>query len=154
MERLERIIKGDHWIALDINLRKETIHVYDSIMSHSDDKEINIACRQFSRMLPQLLNIMVPENLRKKHNNQFKVTRKKGVPQNLNPGDCGVFSIKYIECLALGCTFDGICDKNVDRLRDRIASELFAELDEHEKERTDPFPHGKDKDHLITATQI
>ncbi|KAH0879337.1 hypothetical protein HID58_066731 [Brassica napus] len=28
-------------------------------------------------------------------------------PPNENPGDCGVYYFKYIECLTLGCSFDG-----------------------------------------------
>ncbi|KAL0804918.1 hypothetical protein Bca101_097409 [Brassica carinata] len=121
-------INGNHWVALDIDLGKETIHVYDSILSIvEDNKEIRNVCRPFAKMIPTILNAMVPTTLRKKSDKQFAVRRLRTVPQNEKPGDCGVYTIKYIECLAIGCTFEGLSDKNIPDIRKNLAAEIYVQ---------------------------
>uniref|UniRef100_M4DM27 Ubiquitin-like protease family profile domain-containing protein n=1 Tax=Brassica campestris TaxID=3711 RepID=M4DM27_BRACM len=79
----------DHWVALRIELLKGKIHVYDSICTHVSDKEMKEACRPFMRMIPALLNKMVPAKTRTKSGKQFGYIRHKKIPQNETPGDCG-----------------------------------------------------------------
>ncbi|CAN8289671.1 unnamed protein product [Cochlearia groenlandica] len=86
---------------------KSTIHVYDSICIHvRADSDIAEDLRMYNIMIPAMLNRYIPETERKKSERQFIVTRLKSQPQNMDPGDCGVFTLKYIECLALGVTFE------------------------------------------------
>ena len=113
-------VNGNHWVALDIDLGKETITVYDSILTLVDDKEIQNFCRPFAKMIPSILSTMVSATVRKKSEKQFTVRRLKKVPQNDPPGDCGVYTIKYIECLAIGCTFEGLRDETIQDLRRKI----------------------------------
>ncbi|KAF8092222.1 hypothetical protein N665_0421s0010 [Sinapis alba] len=42
-------------------------------------------------------------------------------------GDCGMYSLKFIECLALGITFDGINDQNIHGLWVNMAEKTFNE---------------------------
>ena len=42
-------------------------------------------------------------------------------------GDCGVYSLKFIECLALAVTFDGISDQNIQGLLVKMAGEILDE---------------------------
>ncbi|CAN6935436.1 unnamed protein product, partial [Brassica oleracea] len=42
-------------------------------------------------------------------------------------GDCGVYSLKFVECQALGVTFDGINDQNIQGLRMKLAADILAE---------------------------
>lgn len=118
-------VNGNHWVALDIDLVKETISVYDSILTVIDEKEIRNVCRPFSKMIPSILSAMVPATVRKKSEKQFSVRRLKNVPQNDPPGDCGVYTIKYIECLAIGCTFEGLRDENIQEIRRKLAAEIY-----------------------------
>ena len=39
----------------------------------------------------------------------------------------GVYSLKFVECQALGVTFDGINDKNIQGLRMKMAAEILDE---------------------------
>ncbi|CAN6919333.1 unnamed protein product, partial [Brassica oleracea] len=134
-------INGNHWVALDIDLGKETIHVYDSILSIvEDNKEIRNVCRPFAKMIPTILNAMVPTTLRKKSDKQFAVRRLRTVPQNEKPGDCGVYTIKYIECLAIGCTFEGLSDKNILDIRKNLAAEIYDEVGQPQIAHL--FPHS------------
>ena len=102
--------------------------MYDSILSIvEDNKEIRNVCRPFAKMIPTILNAMVPTTLRKKSDKQFAVRRLRTVPQNEKPGDCGVYTIKYIECLAIGCTFEGLSDKNILDIRKNLAAEIYVQ---------------------------
>ena len=85
-------VNGDHWVALRIELHMGKIHVYDSICTHVSDKEMKEACRPFMRMIPALLNKMLPAKTRTKSGKQFAYIWHKKIPQNENPGDCGVYS--------------------------------------------------------------
>ncbi|CAF1930587.1 unnamed protein product, partial [Brassica napus] len=123
-------VNGNHWVALDIDLGKETITVYDSILTLVDDKEIQNFCRPFAKMIPSILSTMVSATVRKKSEKQFTVRRLKKVPQNDPPGDCGVYTIKYIECLAIGCTFEGLRDETIQDLQRKLAAEIYDSVGE------------------------
>ncbi|KAG2281280.1 hypothetical protein Bca4012_049753 [Brassica carinata] len=73
-------VNGDHWVALRIELHKGKIHVYDSICTHVSDKEMKEACRPFMRMIPALLNKMVPAKMRTKSGKLFAYIRHKKIP--------------------------------------------------------------------------
>ncbi|CAN6934313.1 unnamed protein product [Brassica oleracea] len=64
-------VNRDHWVALRIDLQKAKIHVYDSICTHVSDKEMKEVCRPFLRMIPALLNKMLPAKTRTKSEKQF-----------------------------------------------------------------------------------
>ncbi|XP_024011094.1 uncharacterized protein LOC112086412 [Eutrema salsugineum] len=50
------------------------------------------------------------------------------IPQNIQSGDCGVYCLKYIECHALDLPFPPeLCDKNIRKIREKMAAELFYE---------------------------
>ncbi|KAL0734182.1 hypothetical protein Bca4012_010392 [Brassica carinata] len=81
-------------------------------------------------MLPAVLNEHIPANLRTRSKKKFAFRRRRSkrfVPQNTQIGDCGVYSLKFVECLALGVTFDGINDKTIQGLRVKMAAEILAE---------------------------
>ncbi|CAF1927233.1 unnamed protein product, partial [Brassica napus] len=53
-------VHNTHWVALDIDLKNMTVTVYDSILTVLDDNEIRNSCRPFAKMIPAILNAMVP----------------------------------------------------------------------------------------------
>ncbi|CAN8272479.1 unnamed protein product [Cochlearia groenlandica] len=116
------------------------------------DKDILEACRVFTRMIPTMLNEVVPPNLRRKSNKQFKVVRLKSVPQNINHHDCGVFAIKYLECLALGWSFEGLDDRNIMAITWRLAAELFDLEMRPQVACTNPLSRGDFDDHVPLMT--
>ncbi|CAN6813411.1 unnamed protein product, partial [Brassica oleracea] len=128
-------INGNHWVALHIDLLKSTIYVYDCIpdvvKAHKDLQE---ECRPFTKMIPLILNKMLPPTKGKKSEQQFALRRPKNVPQNDDPGDCGVYSLKYIECLAIGCTFHGLSDEIIPAQRMKLAAEIYEEVAEVDAE--------------------
>ncbi|EFH67288.1 hypothetical protein ARALYDRAFT_890894 [Arabidopsis lyrata subsp. lyrata] len=78
-----------------------------------------------------MLSAFVPVQVRKKSYARLGVKRISNVPENDDAGDCAIYSIKYIECLALRQSFDGLCDKNMQALRTKLAAKMFDELGEY-----------------------
>lgn len=128
---------GDHWVAFHIDLLKEKIDCYDPIIGHvtpESEKKVLDAFTPILQMLPTMLNETVPASLRQPKNKKFAFRRrsKKNIPQNRQVGDCGVYALKFVECLALGVTFDGINDKNIQGIRMQIAADILAESGKHD----------------------
>ncbi|WZZ50204.1 hypothetical protein YC2023_050311 [Brassica napus] len=123
-------VHKDHWVALDIDLKNTTVTVYDIILTVIDDNEMRNNCRPFAKMIPAIMNAMVPTAVRTKSGRQFTVRRLKSVPRNDNPGDCGVYTINFIECLALGCTFEGLSDEIIQDVRRKRAAEIYDAVGE------------------------
>ena len=75
-------------------------------------------------MLPAMLTELIPANLRAPSKKKFAFRRRSKIytPQNTQIGDCGVFSLKFVECLALGVTFYRINDKKCSRFTDEDGS--------------------------------
>ena len=80
-------------------------------------------------MLPVMLSELIPANLQAPSKKKFTFRRrsKRYTPQNTHIGDCGVYSLKFMECLALGVTFEGINDNNIHGLRVKMAAEILDE---------------------------
>ena len=56
------LINGNHWVALEVDLLKKIIHVYDSIQTVVPSiTDLQEECRPFMKMIPLLLNEMVPD---------------------------------------------------------------------------------------------
>ncbi|KAF3499248.1 hypothetical protein F2Q69_00043823 [Brassica cretica] len=65
---------------------------------------------------------------KRKSSQQFRISRLKNVPQNEEPGDCGVYALKYIECKATGCGFEGLSDQCIPAMRIKLAAEIYDEV--------------------------
>ncbi|KAF8084305.1 hypothetical protein N665_0725s0002 [Sinapis alba] len=134
VDHLYRVLQvsGDQWVAFHVDLKKEKIDCYGPIIGQlTEEKETKmvVAFKTLSQMLPVMVNDIVPANLRKPSKQQlaFRMRKDKYIPQNIQVGDCGVYSLKFIECLALGVTFDGINDENIQGLRVKMATEIHDE---------------------------
>ncbi|CAF2098155.1 unnamed protein product [Brassica napus] len=80
-------------------------------------------------MIPTLLSVHIPASIRPISRKKFSFRRrsKRYTPQNTQIGDCGVYSLKFVECLVLGVTFDGINDQTIQGLRVKMAADILAE---------------------------
>ena len=123
---------GNHWVAFHADLHKEKVDCYDSIVGEqtleSDLRMLNFF-RPLTGMIPAILNALIPDDIRVPTKKEFVFRRrtKRIVPQNNLRGDCGVYSLKFVECLALGVAFDGISDENIQGLRMKMAADVFNE---------------------------
>ncbi|CAL9222948.1 unnamed protein product, partial [Arabidopsis halleri] len=122
-------INNNHWIALEVDLQRRRIKAYDSILTAYTDEEVYESCKPYTRMIPALLQTMAPPGKKKTLGAAaFSFYRVKSAPQNIQEGDCGIYSFKYIECLALGLTFEGLSDAAMPWLRMKLASDILTEV--------------------------
>ncbi|XP_033138236.1 uncharacterized protein LOC103838554 [Brassica rapa] len=123
---------SNHWVGFHADLHKEKVDCYDSIVGEqtleSDLRMLNFF-RPLTGMIPAILNALIPDDIRVPTKKEFVFRRrtKRIVPQNNLRGDCGVYSLKFVECLALGVAFDGISDENIQGLRMKMAADVFNE---------------------------
>ncbi|CAN7054447.1 unnamed protein product, partial [Brassica oleracea var. botrytis] len=97
-----------HWVAIWISIPKRHIVVWDSIPSSSVLDAWDAIMEPFLQMVPYLLvECAATDEIRVKYGLEPYTYERplKGVP-TANNGDCGVYAVKYIECHALGVSFD------------------------------------------------
>ncbi|KAL9308526.1 putative Ulp1 protease family catalytic domain, papain-like cysteine peptidase superfamily [Arabidopsis thaliana] len=124
-------VNENHWVALDFNLKTNRIYVYDSIPTLVEELEMVQQCMFLRKIIPTMLSEYIPEKDHKKSYAMLEVKRvTKKNPVNDDRGDCAIYAIKYIECLALGKSFDGLCDRNMQALWINLGVEMFDELGE------------------------
>ncbi|CAN6872650.1 unnamed protein product, partial [Brassica oleracea] len=130
-----------HWIAMWISIPKRHIVVFDSICSSISPEELDVVMEPFLYMVPYLLVECAYSDEQRVQYNLEPFTYER--PANIPParaGDCGVYTLKYIECHALGIEFSKIdfAKANGKTMRDTMAVDIFQELpDAHEFENKD-----------------
>ena len=87
----------------------------------------------YARFIPLLVERMTVKAQQKVYSRKkvvkaYTIYRAKGVPQQATGGDCGIYALKFIECLAIGCKFDGVEDSNMPFLRLKYAAEALDEV--------------------------
>ncbi|EFH42054.1 predicted protein [Arabidopsis lyrata subsp. lyrata] len=125
------------WMLKDYNMGvamamfHKRINISDSIPHLTTNPEMVKQCMFLREMIPAMMSAVIPDNIRKKSNARLEVKRiTKKVSFNKDPGNCATYTLKYIECLALGKSFNGICDENINAIRIKLAAELFDEVRE------------------------
>ncbi|CAN7033072.1 unnamed protein product [Brassica oleracea var. botrytis] len=130
-----------HWIAMWISIPKRHIVVWDSICSSISLEELDVIMEPFLYMVPYLLVECASSDEQHAEYSLEPFTYER--PTNIPParaGDCGVYSLKYIEYHALGIEFSkkDFPKPNGKTMRDKMAVDIFQELpDAHEFENKD-----------------
>ncbi|CAN7074844.1 unnamed protein product, partial [Brassica oleracea var. botrytis] len=118
-----------HWVAIWISIPKRHIVVWDSIPSSSVPDAWDAIMEPFLQMVPYLLvECAATDEMRVKYGLEPYTYERplKGVP-TANNGDCGVYTVKYIECHALGGSFDpkDFARCNAKKMRDNMAVDIW-----------------------------
>ncbi|CAN7077993.1 unnamed protein product [Brassica oleracea var. botrytis] len=127
-----------HWIAMWISIPKRHIVVFDSICSSISPEELDVVMEPFLYMGPYLLVECASSDEQRAQYSLELFTYER--PTNIPParaGDCGVYTLKYIECHTLGIEFSkkDFAKANRKTMRDKMAVYIFQELlDAHEFE--------------------
>ncbi|KAF3585118.1 hypothetical protein F2Q69_00031000 [Brassica cretica] len=130
-----------HWIAMWISIPKRHIVVFDSLCSSISPDELDVVMEPFLYMVPYLLvECASSDEVRAQYSLEpFTYERL----TNIHParaGDCGVYTLKYIECHALEIEFSkkDFAKPNGKSMRDKMSVGIFQELpDVHEFENKD-----------------
>ncbi|XP_024011129.1 uncharacterized protein LOC18016059 [Eutrema salsugineum] len=126
-------IREDHWVVIWVSFVSRHITIWDSHArtKYAYDEQIAEAVEPLAVMIPYLLQTCAPDDDKWKFPyTPFTHSRVPGteIPQNIQSGDCGVYCLKYIECHALDLPFPPeLCDKNIRKIREKMAAELFDE---------------------------
>ncbi|KAL0754152.1 hypothetical protein Bca101_091820 [Brassica carinata] len=107
------------------------IVVWDSIIKHISPEELDEVMEPFVTMVPYLLvECAVPGEQKVQYTLEPYTYERQTVrvPQ-CRAGDCGPFTLKYIECHALGMEFPkAFCTRNGKTIREKMAVDIFQEL--------------------------
>lgn len=111
-----------HWIAVEVIFSESTIYVYDCdhmVITTSDlEEDLHMA----SLLIPKLAkfaDICTQDTL--------KIVRVDGLPRQPEPGDCGVYTIKYIEFLSVQKSVDHVNDRYMNMWREKLTCDLFTQ---------------------------
>ncbi|ESQ45369.1 hypothetical protein EUTSA_v100110961mg, partial [Eutrema salsugineum] len=137
-------VNNEHWVAVEVDIPKKKIRVFDCIPDLYRKGEVEESVKPYARMIPLLLKHMAPPELKKgMKEGQFHIYMYKTAALNRQTGDCGVFTLKTIECLALCHKWDQLKDSNMPLIRMKYAAEIFDEVHEAEESRmSDPNPRS------------
>ncbi|CAF1860480.1 unnamed protein product [Brassica napus] len=117
-----------HWIAMWISIPKRHIVVFDSICSSNSPEELDVVMEHFLYMVPYLLvECASSDELRAQYSLEpFTYERPTNIPP-ARVGDCGVYTLKYIECHALGIEFSkkDFAKPYGKSMRDKMAVDIF-----------------------------
>ncbi|CAA7014305.1 unnamed protein product [Microthlaspi erraticum] len=145
-------ICNSHWVAVEVNLLKKRVKVYDSIYSAFEENDVKESVKPDMKLISLLLGHLAPKEEKQKMGGcAYNFYLIKGVPHNDQSGDCGVYSLKCIECLALGRCLTSIDDTNVGDIRLKYAAEMMDEVDlsdflQPTIPKTSPYPRGTSDD--------
>ncbi|OAO92194.1 hypothetical protein AXX17_AT5G30910 [Arabidopsis thaliana] len=76
-------VNGNHWVALDIDLTKKRINVYDSISSLTTDTEMAIQCMFVMTMIVAMLSSFVPSKQRRQCRRSYSKLEWKRITKSL-----------------------------------------------------------------------
>ncbi|CAN6846258.1 unnamed protein product, partial [Brassica oleracea] len=117
-----------HWIAMWISIPKRHIVVFDSICSSISPEELDVVIESFLYMVPYLLvECASSDELRAQYSLEpFTYERPTNIPP-ARAGYCGVYTLKYIECHALGIEFSkkDFAKPNGKSMRDKMTVDIF-----------------------------
>ncbi|CAH8277137.1 unnamed protein product [Arabidopsis lyrata] len=106
----------------------------DSIISISSGEEIEEFVKPYALMVPYLIKAFAsPAEQDELNDAGYKIRRCGEIPQNKKSGDCGVYALTYIECLALDVDMKiGPCDANIKDIQQKLATGMFMEANHWE----------------------
>ena len=113
-----------------ISIPKRHIVIFDSICSSISPEELDVVMEPFLYMVPYLLAecASLDEQCAQYSLEPFTYERLDNIPP-ARAGDCGVYTLKYIECHALGIKFSkkDFAKANGKSTRDMMAVDIFQE---------------------------
>ncbi|CAN7028380.1 unnamed protein product, partial [Brassica oleracea var. botrytis] len=126
--RLPVNFADSHWIAMWISIPKRHIVVFDIICSSISLEELDVVMEPFLYMVPYLLvECASSDEVCAQYSLEpFTYERPTNIPP-ARAGDCGVYTLKYIECHALRIEFSkkDFAKPNGKSMRDKMAVDIF-----------------------------
>ncbi|KAJ4894609.1 ULP_PROTEASE domain-containing protein [Raphanus sativus] len=124
---------GDcHWVLMAISIPDRTIKIYDSSTNSISKETIKEAAMPIAHMLPYVLHAFADDEVKQVMDKSMYSIEfvTDGVPQSKPPhGDCGIYAVKFLECLVMGVAFADkhLRDSNMKIMRRKLAAEMYDE---------------------------
>lgn len=117
-------IGGCHWVAYAYNLKNKVINVFDSLQSTllTLRKE---TFEMHATLLPSLVNLFCEKEEDKLNLDDPLKIRIFDCPQQQNGHDCGVYALKFIQCLAMGDGIGGLVANRFPAYRKKMLQDLL-----------------------------
>ncbi|PON38940.1 Ulp1 protease family, C-terminal catalytic domain containing protein [Parasponia andersonii] len=118
-----------HWVLLVLDLRRWTLHAYDSYRAAKHDKEVMLACCPIAEMVPCILKSVGFFGARKdikEATSPLDVELVDGVPQQDNGGDRGMFMLKFTEFMMQNTSLNTCTQDKMPFFWNKMATELYA----------------------------
>ncbi|KFK23892.1 hypothetical protein AALP_AAs44506U000100 [Arabis alpina] len=121
-----------HWFGMAIDLKKRKIRILECENPYDTVDFISSHVQPLAVMFPFLLTAFREEEKDVKvDHTPFKVERieKKRTPTTAMADNCGLFTMKMIECHSMGINdMSKLVDEDVEDYRTRMSSEIFEEF--------------------------
>jgi hypothetical protein len=117
------LIADCHWVAYEYDLRNKVINLYDSVRNRLI-RERREAFAKHAAMAPMFYNISHPDALDRVDEDQTWPIVLRWSPQQDNAHDCGVYSLKVIQCLAWGDPPMDLDQRKFADYRKKLAQDL------------------------------
>jgi len=99
----------EHWVALGINLKERRITVYDALISHTRESVVKSRMTHICKMMLFLVRAVCQDVLTSAYSVElFEYERCFTVAQTPNTGDCGSYTMKFLELLVFGNPFSDL----------------------------------------------
>ncbi|KAL2483064.1 uncharacterized protein Fot_44508 [Forsythia ovata] len=114
------VCSRSHWYAVEVDIAKSTMFIYDPDRSCSTDDQIRAELKPMTTILPMLMkkiNIVI---------DALAIERITTTSKQSNSGDCGVYAIKYIEFLNIDRQAELVNGFHMLKWRRKLALELYT----------------------------
>ncbi|KAG2288860.1 hypothetical protein Bca52824_048464 [Brassica carinata] len=120
------MVGNTHWVLMVISIPDQTIKIYDSMTGLIPMKNITQAAIPFARMVPYVLYACSDPEVKQVMDTAMYSIQFVGKPPY---GDCGIYTVKFLECLVMGVAFadEHLCDDNMMIMRRKLAAEMYDE---------------------------
>ncbi|KAL2542526.1 Ubiquitin-like protease domain-containing protein [Abeliophyllum distichum] len=114
------VYSRSHWYAVEVDISKLTMFIYDPNKSCSTDDQIIADLKPMTTILPMLLkkiNIVI---------DALAIEWITTTSKQSNSGDFGVYAIKYIEFLSIGRKTELVNRFHMPKWRRKLVVELYT----------------------------
>ncbi|KAF8104751.1 hypothetical protein N665_0169s0034 [Sinapis alba] len=121
-------VSGNHWIALCISFITRSIDMFDC-SGRKRYKELDA----FAHLVPRIVKAVQPTRYQKDFSvNLYTVNYVSVGKLNKSACDCGVYTVKFIECHSLGLELSLVNDNNIKEARHRVLWDLWEAANDTE----------------------
>ncbi|KAL0537371.1 hypothetical protein IC582_026349 [Cucumis melo] len=122
-------VRGNHWVLLCLDLVSCQVKVWDSLPSLTTAEEMTNILLPIRQLVPKLLDSTGFFDRRGRsstYKEPWPVVIVDSIPLQRNNSNCGVFTIKYFEYIAVGVGLDTLCQENMSYFRKQLAFQLWT----------------------------